>query len=222
MPADRVVATGAPKFDEWFERSPSTTPDAFAAQVDLPGPHLLYLCSSPFIAPDEVDFVSDWLGALRAAGRTDPVLVRPHPQNAAQWEGVDLSGHGPVAIWPQHGAQPDEGDARAAFYDSLVHSTAVVGVNTSALIEAAIVGRRVFTILDPRFAETQDGTLHFDHLRGFLRVARTFDEHLRQLDEPDDPERTRAFVESFVRPRGLDRPATHVLADELEALAGGG
>ena len=31
-------------------------------------------------------------------------------------------------------------------------------------------------------------------------------------------EQTRRFVESFVRPRGLDRPAAPILADAIEAL----
>jgi hypothetical protein len=222
VPAERVVATGAPKFDEWFERAPSTTAAAFAAKVGLPGPFVLYLCSSPFVAPDEVSFVRDWLGALRQ--RSDaPVLIRPHPQNAAQWRDVDLGEHAPVAIRPRAGAQPDAGESRADFYDSLAHATAVVGINTSGLIEAAIAGREVFTVLDPRFAGTQEGTLHFHHLRaangGFLHEAATLDEHLDQLLGGErDPARTRDFVARFVRPRGAGARATDVLADELEAL----
>jgi hypothetical protein len=226
IPAERVVATGSPKFDEWFERRPSTTAVEFAEKVGLPGRFVLYLCSSPFIAPDEVPFVRDWLRALREANDV-PVLIRPHPQNAAQWREVDLSALGPVAIWPRAGAQPDAGEARSDFYDSLTHSTAVVGVNTSGLIEAAIVGRPVFTILDDRFAGTQAGTLHFHYLLhandGFLHEAGSFEEHLSQLagllEAPAADGRTRRFVESFVRPHGIDRPATPILADEIEKLA---
>jgi hypothetical protein len=224
IPPDRVVATGAPKFDEWFERGPGTTSEEFAAKVGLPGPFILYLCSSPFIAPDEVSFVRDWLQALR--GRTAaPVLVRPHPQNAAQWRHVDLREFAPVSVWPRGGAQPDSGEDRADFYDSLAHATAVVGVNTSGLIEAAIVGRPVFTILDERLADTQLGTLHFHYLRaengGFLHEARSFDDHLEQLlgaDEDGEGDRARRFVASFVRPGGLDRSATAILVDEIESL----
>ena len=38
----------------------------------------------------------------------------------------------------------------------------------------------------------------------------------------EDSERTRRFVEMFVRPRGLDRPAAPILADEVERLAAAG
>lgn len=229
IPAESVVATGSPKFDEWFEREPATTPAEFRTKVGLPDrPFVLYLCSSPFIAPDESGFVRDWIAALRQARderlRELGVLVRPHPQNAAQWRDVELTD---AAVWPRAGAQPDAGDARADFFDSMAHCAAVVGVNTSALIEAAIVGRSVLTVLDPRFAGTQPGTLHFQYLRhangGFLHEASSFDQHLEQLaavlDSPADTDRARRFVESFVRPRGIERPAGAVLADEIEALA---
>jgi hypothetical protein len=173
--------------------------------------------------------VRRWLDALRADPRLAGVgvLVRPHPQNAAQWDGVDLSGHGGVAIWPPRGAQPDAGDARADFFDSLAHSTAVIGINTSALVEAAIVGRSVLSPAADEFAGTQEGTLHFRYLLfengGFLHLGATLEQHFDQLaavlEHGDEhAARTRRFIGSFVRPLGLDRPAAPILADAFEAL----
>jgi FkbM family methyltransferase len=110
----------------------------------------------------------------------------------------------------------------------MYHSRAVVGVNTTAEIESAIVGRPVFTILAPEFRETQEGTLHFHHLRqaggGVVTAARDLDEHVLQLDAAlhapaaETAERCRAFVAAFVRPHGLDTPATPRLVDALERL----
>ena len=142
-------------------------------------PFVLYLCSSPFIAPNEVGFVRRWAAAIRGSDspalREVGLLVRPHPQNGRQWEGVDLSEFGNAAIWPPQGAQPDAGEARADYFDSLAHSACIVGINTSGLLEAGIVGKSVLTVLDPDFAGTQAGTLHFQYLRwengGLLRVA---------------------------------------------------
>ena len=101
IPADRVVLTGAQRFDDWFERRPSTTREEFQRKVGLDPaePYVLYLCSSPFIAPDEVGFVRRWLAAVRAQFPEVGVLVRPHPQNGAQWEGVDL-GDPNAVVWP--------------------------------------------------------------------------------------------------------------------------
>ena len=61
--------------------------------------------------------------------------------------------------------RPGRRDVARDFYDSIHHCAAVVGINTSALIESAIVGRPVLTILDAEFARPQDGTLHFAHLQ---------------------------------------------------------
>ena len=104
----------------------------------------------------------------------------------------------------------------------------MVGVNTTAEIESAIVGRNVFAVLAEDFKDSQDGTVHFGHLRnqkdGLLHVASDLSEHARQLDQalgtPDAADdRRRRFVERFVRPYGVEKPATPRLVKALEALA---
>lgn len=76
-------------------------------------------------------------------------------------------------------------ESKEAYFDSMYHCTAAVGINTSALIELSIVGRPAFTVLDEDFCDTQEGTLHFAHLTGagggMLTVAHDLDEHLGQL-----------------------------------------
>ena len=170
-------------------------------------PLLLYLCSSPFITPYEVGFVRK-LDRGACATRRIPqlrraaILIRPHPQNAAQWADFDPSVFEAVGIWPRAGANPVDTDARADYYDSMFHSVAMVGINTSALIESGIVGRPVFTVLASEFAGQQEGTLHFKHLKsangGLLHVAATMDEHLAQLARAvrgeHDAAKSRAFV----------------------------
>jgi len=117
---------------------------------------------------------------------------------------------------------------RNEYFDSIYHSVAVVGVNTTAQIETAIVGRPVFTVLAPEFQDTQDGTLHFRHLRevngGLVHVARDIGENLAQLEQTlqgpgatDD--KCRRFVEAFVRPHGMKEAATPRLVQALEAVA---
>jgi hypothetical protein len=229
---ESMVVTGAPRFDPWFDRRPSRTRRelADAAGLDPERPYLLYLCSSAFIAPNELPFVERWLARVQADAELAElgVLIRPHPQNAGTWRDADVAARPNVAIWPRGGENVDDDTSRNDFYDSLAHSAAVVGINTSALIEAAIVGKNVFTVVDETFAQTQTGTLHFHYLRhehgGFLREAATLDEHVDQLRAgieaaATDLEQTRTFVEAFVRPRGLDRTATSILAEEIEQLA---
>jgi hypothetical protein len=96
------------------------------------------------------------------------------------------------------------------------------------MIEGAILGRPVLSLLTPEFAGTQEGTLHFHYLLpengGFLRVAHSLDEHETQLAEvlrhPElVREQTERFVGAFLRPHGLDVACTPILAGALERAA---
>ena len=151
---------------------------------------MLYVCSSSFVAPHETPFIRTWVAQLREAPaealRQVGVLVRPHPQNWKQWRNFDASGMVNVAIYPPLGAVPVDPTSKNEYFDSIHHSAAVIAVNTSAEIESAIVGRKVFSLLAPEFRETQEGTLHFHHLMGtddgLLYISDNFPEHLAQLD----------------------------------------
>ena len=227
LAADRVVVTGAQCYDRWFDRQPSRSHAEFCQRAGLPAdrPFVLYACSSLFRgSPPEPRATLAWLEALRASAspglRDVPVLIRPHPARAAEWDGVDVSRFGPVTVW---GGYPIDEQSRADYFDALYHAAAVVGLNTSAFIEAGIAGRPVLTFIHPDFWENQTGTLHFKYLvdGGLLDVAHDFDTHLRQLDAAlgGDPSRDRRlrFVETFVRPHGLAVSATDRFADAVEA-----
>jgi len=228
IPPDDVIVTGAPRFDDFFAMRPSTTREEFCARagLDPSRPFLLYLCSSHFVAPDEVAFLREWAGAIRqdvslvGCG----ILVRPHPAHAEAWEGANLGDLPDVAVWKE----PPKVQADPALYDSLYHAAAVVGLNTSAMIEAGILGKAVYTIQTREFAGGQEQTLHFHYLLarngGLVEVADDLPQHLRQLAEAlRNPEagalRSRRFIESFIRPRGIDRPAAPIMVDEIERVA---
>ena len=229
LPGERVVVTGAQCFDRWFDRQPSRGRDEFCRQVGLPAdrPYLLYVCSALLHgSPPEAPFTIEWLRQVRASTlprvRDAGILVRPHPSRFAEWEGVDTRALHAV-VW---GGNPVDVQSRDDYFDSLFHSAAVVGVNTSAFIEAGIVGRAVHTIVLPELEENQTGTVHFRYLLqaggGLLNVAHGFDEHLQQLDaslaNPQDG--PKPFVRAFVRPHGLERAATPIFVEQVEAMQG--
>jgi len=235
VPSDRVVVTGAQMFDHWFDWRPSRSREDFCAQVGLDPlrPYILYLGSSFFIAPNEATFGKRWIAGLRGCDDADVaragILVRPHPSNGQQWRALDLSTVDNIAIWPPAGANMFAPEFKNDFFDSMYYSAAVVGVNTSAQIEAAIVGRVVCTIRAEEFVHSQEGTLHFQHLvkvnGGLLEVADSMEQHAQQLGrilrgESGQAERSRRFVEAFVRPYGLQEPATPRFARELVTLGG--
>ena len=152
------------------------------------------------------------------------MLVRPHPKRVADWGDDDLGDLPGAVVFPRRGGVPTDEETRADFYDSISHTVAVVGLNTSVMIESAILGRSVLTILDPEFERVQHGTLHFSYLLDVVRGAETLGEHVEQLAAAvagtDGGEaRARAFVERFVRPHGLDVAATPLFVDEVERLA---
>lgn len=230
---EQVVATGAPVYDQWFLRRPSTSREEFCRKVGLSAEKafLLYLCSSQFIAPDESEFIDKWVRAVRSA--PDPrvrqlgILIRPHPENLQPWQRFDLSELKDVVLWPRGGANPVDQASKNDYFDSMYHSAAAVGINTSAQIESGIVGRPVFSVRVPEYAGTQEGTLHFHYLLsengGLLHMAASLEQHVEALTKAvdrseQDDRRLRDFVEGFVRPRGLDLPATSILADAIEDL----
>jgi hypothetical protein len=233
VPADRVVVTGAQAYDQWFDRTPSRNREAFCRRVGLPSdkPFILYVCSSLFRGTaHEPSFVESWIRAIRASDdaqlREAGILVRPHPARLDEWAATDLSGYRDVAFW---GAHPVDDEAKNDYFDSMYYSAAVVGLNTSAFIEAAVVGRPVHTVLLPEISgANQEGTLHFHYLLevngGLLHVSRSLDEHVRALGETltgagrRDP-RSDRFVEAFVRPHGRNESGTQRFADAVEATA---
>jgi hypothetical protein len=232
VPAARVAVTGAQAYDHWFATKPARDREAFCREVNLDParPILLYLCSSPFIAPHEVPFVRRWIAAIRGSAdprlRTAGLLVRPHPQNWKQWQDVDLAAEFEQAsFWPRTGVNPIGGAARSDYFDSIYHSEAVVGVNTSAMIESGIIGRPVYTVRAEEFAATQEGTLHFQHLKnvegGLVHQADSLDDHVAQIERllqggGTEREHARGFIGSFIRPHGLDVPATPRVVAEIE------
>lgn len=228
-PPERVRVTGAARFDDFFAFSPSTTRDEFFARhgLDSSRPMVLYLGSSQLAGPNEMELVRRWAESIRASDdpvvRSCGILVRPHPALRTSWASVDLSDLGNVFVSLDATRNADQD-----LFDALYHAHAAVGLNTSAMLEAAIVGRPVHTLLIPGFDEGQLGTIHFRYLveayGGLATVARDFATHHRQLaalldGDPPSSHRSRAFAGHFLRPLGIDRPVSPILADEIERAA---
>jgi hypothetical protein len=156
---------------------------------------------------------------MRAAG----ILVRPHPAHLKPWSHARLEEQANVALW----LGKETMNADQGLYDSLFHAGAVVGLNTSAMIEAGILGKPVYTIVSNEFAGGQEQTIHFGYLRvangGLLQEAATLEEHVAQLSaalaSPAANEQARRFVEHFVRPRGLDVAVAPIMVEEIERMA---
>jgi hypothetical protein len=232
---ERILVTGAQSFDHWFGWRPSTSRQEFCDQVGLCAtrPFVLYMGSSDFVAGhqarDELSFVREWARALRASDGLEElqVMFRPYP-GATNWpsQGELAAALEEVPVWPLESGKPGDLPERSRLFDSIYHSAAVVGINSSALIESAIIGRPVLTLLSPEFRHAQEETLHFRLIdgrdRGFVKVAQSPAEHHAQIAEVlrgpngSDAAMRRGFLEHFVRPHGLDTPAAGKLLEAFD------
>ena len=229
--ADRVQVTGAQCFDKWFGRRASQSEESFKAIVGLrqDRPYILYVCSALFEgSPRESEFVLQWLRAVRGSKhervRSIGVLIRPHPKRGFEWDNVDLSNLENVVLWPRKASAPDGPRRQSDYFESISFSKIVIGLNTSSLLEAGIIGRSVHTILLPEFRDNQEGTIHFRYLLdgGLLEAGRTLDEHIDRLNDSLGSEgsslRAKAFIEEFVRPSGIKQEATSLVVEAIETI----
>jgi hypothetical protein len=227
LPRDRMMVTGAAKFDHYFELRPTETRAEFCERVglDLARPYVLYIGSSQQVAGDETGFVSELEAALQADPRTTgtQVVVRPHPLNGEVWQAFE---HDRILVHPRGGERPDIAGPRDDYFHTLKYASAVVGVNTSAFLEAAIADRPCLSIVSDRHREGQVERGHFQHLlKGrFIETVPDFDgavEALAEILEGRDHRGglRRRFVESFVRPAGLSRRAGESVAEAIVATA---
>ncbi len=230
VPAERVVVTGAPRFDTFVEMRPSVDREGFCTANGFDPDQLViaYLGSSQLVTPDERSFVEPWVRALRdhpdrrLAGAN--LLLRPHPRQRHDWLAWDISDWGKVHI-----SVSDYQNADQHLYDGLHHSAAAVALNTSAAIEAALVGTPVFSVLVPEYDQGQRGTVHFHYLLeehgGCMRVAESLDEHTTQLGQLIDGEadatrdRNGPFVDSFVNGGLTGQTATARMIETVEQAA---
>jgi hypothetical protein len=229
-----ISVVGAWPYDHWPGWEASRSRDELCRQLGLPASRalVLYVCSSRFIASAEAPAVAEWIGAIRNAD--DPrlaranVIVRPR-LSTDSWEHEPLAALPGVAVFPRRGVAPVDERARSDYFDSIVLADVVVGVNTSALVESAILDRRALAYPPPRFSSTQDALPHFCQLvgpEGSVEASRSMDEHVRRLShalaEPAaGADERRRFVSRFVHAGEPERPASERLAAVVEDLLAG-
>jgi hypothetical protein len=226
VPRSKIAVCGALPFDIWFDRSPVLDRQRFCERVGLDPqrPYLLYLCSTKTPGPPESAFVGELTAALRRHTETREagLMIRPHPFHASIWKEY-AEEH--TVIWPVGGEWPDVAAAQEDYYHSLYYAAGVIGLNTSGFLEAAIVNRPCVTIVDDQYRETHSDLGHFRHLlkAGFLEVAQGIPEAVKVLGallqrEDSKADDRRRFVREFIRPCGMEVPASEVAARAIREM----
>ena len=228
VPEDQLIITGSQFFDKWFGADLQLSREAFCQRVGLPpeNPFCLYLGSSGNIAKDETWLVQEFIQALRnhPTLKNMSVLIRPHPANAKIYLELDL-GAG-VNVFPKEGSLPDTEEAKIDFYNAIYHCVAALGINTTGMIDAIINDKPCITIMTAQYEATQRNAIHFVQLleADVLEVTNSISdavETIHRLMNGGDAKQNlrRKFVEAYVRPRGLSRPAGDVNAQVIELAA---
>ena len=222
IPRERVCVVGAANFDRFFSEIEAETRITAGRQRGK-GARILYLCSSTNVAPQEPVVLARWLAALRATEdarlREAHVVVRPHPKTTKVFESWTAPDKRVRLVNPH----PRE----APLARALAEVDAVVALNTSAEIEAAIAGAPVLTFRAGTDAPGQEGSKHFPYLLeangGFVIDAPDLEEHLRRLAAVLHGEHDRAAtaraLERFIRPAGLARSVSPLVASAVLELA---
>jgi hypothetical protein len=211
---EHVQALGAPNFDRFFVE--------LEEQRTHPRPSrdrktILYLGSSKNVCKQEPDVFLRWVAAVRASEdsvvRDARVVVRPYPGGGG-WRRWRPDATDEFEVEPARKLEP----GRLA--GLLLDADVVVALNTSAELEAALAGRPVVTFRAGELAPGQEGSIHFEYLLeqhgGFVIDSRDLDEHVgnlaRVLTGEADTGSLTGFAERFVRPEGLERPVSPLVA----------
>lgn len=230
IPEDKIVTVGSPPFDFWFDAVPTKDRGIFLSEVGLNPdyPYIVYLCSSrPIAGSSEPAVVQSLIEKLKARNdiKNLQILARPYPSMAHVWDGVEIPD---VRIWPRNGDWPDTDETRQTLFNTLYYSMAVVGINTTAMIEASVLNRPSMTLMTKEFEASQNGRAHFRQMLkgGFLETAKDFKSAAEILaglfNGNDSKEQQRLeFARNFLRPGGLDRKASFFAAQAIEMVAKG-
>ena len=231
VPASRIVITGSPFLDKWFE-PPQLSFDktAFCNKVGLDPNRLfvLYLGSSANIARDESWLVLQLAISLLSSRdkrlREMMMLVRPHGANQNVYKKISAPN---VKVWFRDNELPDTPESFAEFAASLRYSACVVGLNTTGMVDALLADRPVIALLVEEYQNTN--ALQAVHFRYLLNAdvyeradttERCAEVITDLLDNQDSKKENRhEFVLECVRPHGLHRPAGEVAAQAIELAA---
>ena len=204
IPASTIRITGASHLDTLFSLRPRSSRADVCARLGRPdAPYIVFLGSPSTIWEDDSFMVKGLSDALaREFGGSAPAVV----------------------VIPHQSGEP--ASSSQEYFDQLAHATCVFGLNTPAFLDAVVANRPCLTTVNETYWPAQGRTGHFRHLlKGrFLDVCRSMDDvvaRVRRIMDGDDTRAAdrRAFMRWFIRPCGLDLPASEVVASVIETAA---
>lgn len=234
IPREIIHVTGAPRFHRLTGNGNGyiLPREEFCriASIDSGKKYVLYAASTYLLDSNVQKNLSEDILILKIADalasnqqtRNVNLMVRPHPVNTRIIPALKDAARPNVTVFPSPGELPDTEEKRLKFYNSIHHSIAVVGVNTTAFLEASALDKPCITIVSKEYGETQQ-LVHFHHLEEgeFLEKARHAEDVagivanvLAGTDELAS--QRREFVKNFIEPLEPEKSAVEVYADLVE------
>lgn len=205
-----IVRVGSPFFDKWYDADAlyQDRETFFATMgMDPEKPMVLYLGSSQNIARNEGWLTREVVEEMRRIPETADlqVVVRSHPSNVNLFEDLE----GLDGVFTNSTGIPVARSGISLLYNLIFHSIAVVGINTSAMVDAIVIGRPCFSVKTDRYVDTHLESEHFNALLN--SGALSFEDNVPKLVESlagvlagkqvRVEERAR-FITDFCRPFG--------------------
>ena len=192
IPKENIQISGSPFFDKWFDNRVLKPRSEFCLKVGLDPdePYFLYLGSSKNIAEDE-----GWVIELVAETAGTQILIKPHPFYAT-WKNYKKFEEKYSVLYS---SLEDEWD----LYNAIIHSEYTVGINTSAMIDAVILGKPCMAIISEKYKKTQLEADHFKVLMqsGVIELYSIEARRYFKCSTLSECPRER-FIKQFIRPNG--------------------
>lgn len=228
IPDENISVAGATIFEKWMNgATPPDNAPAFPSDsgLDPQKPTLMYLGSSRNIARDDAWLAREIHEKLRELDMQ--LIVRPHPKNDSHFGALDgLEG---LYVWPSGGEVLETPEWRATMRRSFKACIGVVGINTSALLDAIILDVPCIVYMTEEYRRTQEEVLHFQALREDMATIKISDaaeltEILPELADGIDKtaDARKEFVGKFIFPGGASVPPGEFIVGRLEDMCAEG
>lgn len=227
MPKDRVRIVGSPFFDKWKNTKNLIRPrDEFmrSQKLNPDFPYIVYLGSSGNIADDETWLIRKIAEALKASSIPElqnlQILVRPHSsnqENLKKLEGLPI-----VFTDSEYIGVPFSEARQVNMFNTLYHCAVTISINTSAIIDAILIGKSCISIKTDKYQDTHLGSAHFRNLLDYNAVllVENIDECLSAIHDyltgkDKIAEQRNKFVLEFINSPETEKTAGETIADFL-------
>jgi hypothetical protein len=148
------------------------------------------------------------------------LIVRPHPANVEPFKNIVSER---VVVWPKDGVLATKKQDIDDYRIMLTNALAVVGINTSAMVDAVVLGVPTVAFLAEKYRRTQVEAIHFkymmeSHAVGLVEHTDELINLLRDIEQnrswgDDDRE---YFVKKFIAPHGRYSMPSEYIAGKID------